>query len=130
MIAAFIGRRVVAILFVSLKHALCVSNDPAQLCDDYGPHFGGFNTSCSRAHQAAEQAQQTFSFNQCVGLNYDFSSFFRQVCFLILPQLLFLPIPFNPLQDYYVHYSMQRSPNPVRFSRNRVCALHNVISLL
>ena len=93
------------------------------LCND-----GSNEEVCSWSDVSAEQKPPSFSFNQCVyvaphaqpppqslslclrllcsGLNYDFDSFIEQ--------------------EFFVHYAT-RNLNPVRFSRNRVCALHNVI---
>lgn len=72
-------------MFVILQHILCAAQDPAQHRHNDGQRTRMCSStsnkaSCNWTEHLAEQTLPTFSFNQCVGLNYDFMGFFTQVC--------------------------------------------------
>jgi hypothetical protein len=122
----------ITVMSVILHYTLCAAQDyhgrQTRMCGS-----GSNQALCNWSDYLAEQTWESFSFNQCVGLNYDFSGFFVQVCSFNHSLILSIHIStgshHHSLQDNYIHFAM-RLPNPVLFSRNRVCALHNVTSTI
>jgi hypothetical protein len=89
MVALRIDQIFMTLLVLMLQSFHCVQgrSDPdseLQMCKS-----GSIDVPCSWAHErtVSEQSRKLFSFNQCVGLNYDFSGFFRQACMLKLPDV-------------------------------------------
>jgi hypothetical protein len=71
------GNLVLIIMFAGFLIS-CVANYNSKLpCNS-----GRSEELCSWTDTNAKQKQPSFSFNQCVGLNYDFNNFFEQVLFL------------------------------------------------
>jgi hypothetical protein len=69
------GNLLLIIMFAGFQLISCVPNYNSQLpCNS-----GRSEELCSWTDTNAKQKQPSFSFNQCVGLNYDFNDFFEQV---------------------------------------------------
>jgi hypothetical protein len=69
------GNLLLIIMFAGFQLISCVASYNSQLpCNS-----GRSEELCSSADTNAKQKQPSFSFNQCVGLNYDFNDFFEQV---------------------------------------------------
>jgi hypothetical protein len=64
----------VTVLLCCLHRCLLDKSQQLPSCGD-----GRNEESCSWSHVSAEQKSGSFSFNQCVGLNYDNDWFFDQV---------------------------------------------------
>jgi hypothetical protein len=83
------GNLVLIIMFAGFPIS-CVANYNSKL-----PCNSGSEELCSWTDTNAKQTQPSFSFNQCVGLNYDFNNFFEQVLsvYSALEKLEFLSHP-------------------------------------
>jgi hypothetical protein len=69
------GNLVLIIMFAGFQLISCVANYNSKVpCNS-----GRSEELCSWTDTNVKQKQPSFSFNQCVGLNYDFNAFFEQV---------------------------------------------------